>query len=174
MRILRLFFASLLLLSVASCASVGKLGTPSTKPEITIKNSNKKQVLDALVAWSAMKGRQVEATTEYSIVTTGQMDVGASGNVLWDVSALARTTYTPIQKNGDVTLYSQRVITYTQYASQPMSTTSSKGIGNKTETTLNVHTNSAHEKTEEYNSQRAYEEMQMELEDFAQFFASQQ
>ena len=159
---IKLFAILSLLVFASSCVSVGKLTTPSSKPEITVSNASKKQVLDALVAWSAMHGRQVTATTEYSITTVGQMDARTTNNILWDGSTVARTIYTPVVKGNDVTIYSQRFVTYTEETS---TYDHSYGSRNRVDVTT------AHEQTEEYNSQRAYEEMQIELENFAQYFA---
>ncbi len=165
MRSVRLFAALAAVLFVSSCASVGKLPTPSTKPEVTLANTNKKDAIDALVAWSATQGRQVVATTEYSLTTTGQMDARASNNILWDVSTVARTIYTPVVKGGNVTIYAQRFITFTEESDA----SNRYGAGSTPKgTTVSITT--SHEKVEEYNSQRAYEEMQIELEDFARFF----
>jgi hypothetical protein len=162
---LRSFTVLIALLAVftcASCSSVGVLSTPSTKPEITLQNLSKKQVLDALVAWSAMKGRQVTSTTEYSMSTTGQLDIRPTAMSLWKVSALAQTNYTPVAKDNSVTLYCSRFVTYTEE-------TTASNYGNP-KSSLSIST--AHEKTEEYNSQSAYEELQAELEDFAKFASS--
>jgi hypothetical protein len=156
MRSLRLFAALTVLLFVSSCASVGKLPTPSTKPEVTLSAASKQKVFDALVAWSAMNGRQVEKTTEYNLTTIGQIDARTSNNILWDQSSVARTIYTPVLKGNDIVVYSQRFITFD-------ATTSNSGGY--------VDVVTARSKSEEYNSQRAYEEMQIELEDFARFFA---
>lgn len=156
MRSLRLFAVLAILVLVSSCASVGKLPTASTKPEVTLPAASKKKVFDALVAWSATKGRQVESTNEYNITTVGQIDARTSNNILWDQSSVARTIYTPVVKGGDIVLYSQRFITF------DATTSNSGGV---------VDVVTARSKSEEYNSQRAYEEMQIELEDFARFFA---
>jgi hypothetical protein len=162
MRSLRFFAALSVLVLVSSCASVGKLPTPSTKPEVTLQNATKKNALDALVAWSATQGRQVTATTEYSITTEGQMDARTSNNILWDQSSIARTIYTPVVKGNDVVIYSQRFITFTEES------TASNNYGNPNK---GVTLKTSRDKTEEYNSQRAFEEMQIELESFAKFFA---
>jgi hypothetical protein len=158
MRPLRLSALFLLLASLASCASVGKLPTASSKPEITLGGASKQQALDALVAWSATKGQQVIATTEYSITTTGSMSARTSNNVLWDETVLAKTIYTPIaNQDGSLTLYSQRFITYVK----ENSVSNNKVVASSSQTIV-----------EEYNNQRAYEEMQIELEQFARFFES--
>jgi hypothetical protein len=156
MRSIRLSAAFAILLFVSSCASVGKLPTPSSKPEVTLSTASKKDVFDALVAWSAMHGRQVESTTQYNITTVGQIDARTSNNILWDQSSVARTIYTPVLKGNDIVVYSQRFITF------DATTESSGGY---------VDVVTARSKSEEYNSQRAYEEMQIELEDFARYFA---
>jgi hypothetical protein len=162
MRSFRLFAALSVLILISSCASVGKLATPSTKPEVTLQNATKRKALDALVAWSATQGRQVTATTEYSITTEGQMDARTSSNILWDESSVARTIYTPVVKGNDVVIYSQRFITFTEES------TASNNYGNSNN---GVTLTSSRDKTEEYNSQRAFEEMQIELESFARFYA---
>jgi hypothetical protein len=160
MRVFRLFAAFSLLMLVASCASVGKLSTPSTKPEITINGADKQKVLDALVAWSATQGRQVEATTQYSVTVTGAMPARTSNNVLWDETVMARTMYTPVVKGNDVTLFAQRLISYVKEENVHSNVGSNRVVGRTTQ-----------DITEDYNSQRAYEELQIELESFSQFFA---
>jgi hypothetical protein len=160
MRPVRYLTAIILLLLVSSCASVGKLATPSTKPEITISNTSKQQVLDALVAWSATQGRQVESTNQYSLTTTGAMSARTENNILWDENVMARTMYTPVVKGNDVTLFAQRLISYVKEEDVHSSPGSNRVVGRTTQ-----------DITEDYNSQRAYEELQIELEDFARFFA---
>jgi hypothetical protein len=90
------------------------------------------------------------------------MDARTSNNILWDESSIARTIYTPVVKGNDVLIYSQRFITFTEES------TASNNYGNSNN---GVTLTSSRDKTEEYNSQRAFEEMQIELESFARFYA---
>lgn len=159
-RSINLFSVFSLLLLASSCAPVGRLTTPSTKPEVTLRNATKQRVLEALVAWSATHGRQVTATTEYSVTITGAIPARTSNNILWDETVMAKTMYTPVVKGNDITLYAQRLITYVHEEDVHSDYGSNHTIVNRT----------SQQVTEDHNTQRAYEELQIELENFAQYF----
>jgi hypothetical protein len=139
----------LCLLAVMGCAGAGKLATPSGKPEVTIHNTSAKQVIDAIAAWSPLKGFQVEKTTEYGITTKGTTEVPG---FITSPTAPTTNNFTVIQKGENVTVYLIQFRTYPQ-----------DGFGHYSYDT------DAAEKTTENNSQDAYESLQADLYDLKRF-----
>ncbi|MFI5264999.1 MAG: hypothetical protein ACHQM6_10830 [Candidatus Kapaibacterium sp.] len=71
----RFSFASILsfgIIVLIGCGttSVGKLSTPSGRPEVVIPNSNVQSVMDGVAAWLASQGKPIDATGVYTISTS--------------------------------------------------------------------------------------------------------
>ena len=62
--------AVFLLSGCGSSASLGKLSTPSGRPEVLIPNSSVQSTMDGVAAWLASQGKPIDATGVYTITTS--------------------------------------------------------------------------------------------------------
>ena len=69
-----LVMVAIICLGMAGCASTPKLNTPSSKPEVTIPNVEKKAVTDALTNTMISRGYTIKNSTNYSMVFGKEID----------------------------------------------------------------------------------------------------
>ncbi|MDG4475644.1 hypothetical protein [Thiovibrio frasassiensis] len=64
----RIFLVLFFLVGLTGCASVQPLNTPSSKPEVTIPNGQKKAVIDKITNMMLGRGYKIKNINEYSAV----------------------------------------------------------------------------------------------------------
>ena len=92
------FIAFFMLLS--GCATVQPLGTPTGKPEVTIPNVTKKEVVDALTNQMLSWGYHVKAVTDYNAVYGKRTESMAAAIFLgsrYDAIPEARISYATVE-----------------------------------------------------------------------------
>jgi hypothetical protein len=144
MKVQFLICAAILFLLLGGCSS-GKLATASGRPEIHIRATPKETLL-RIVQWAPSVGQQVmRADTNLWVVkTTHKMNAYLNGFPL-SSNTDASTTFTIVPMWDSVVVYEQRMVAY------PSNEKDKWG-----------HPTTEHH-YDEYNTQRAYEEMQAEL-----------
>jgi hypothetical protein len=93
-------FVALLALIFYGCGE-GRLMTESGKPEIFIPEKDAKTVIEGIIAWSAIDGRQVESNREYNVVTKRHAE-------RW--RRWVRTTYTIVKAAQGTKVYAMEVL----------------------------------------------------------------
>jgi hypothetical protein len=138
------FFAGTLSLFLCACSS-GKLATQSGRPEIHIHATPHQTVL-RIVQWAPSVGQQVmrSDTNLWVVKTTHKMNAYLNGFPL-PSNTDATTTFTIVPAMDSVIVYEQRMVAYT--------TNEKDKFGHPITERHN----------DEYNTQRAYDDMQAEL-----------
>jgi len=90
-----------------SAASVGKLNTPSGRPEITIPNSNVQTVMDGIASWIAAQGKTISGSGIYTI--SASFTKRASNNGIFYGMLPFESTYTIVQNGANVEIYEKTV-----------------------------------------------------------------
>ncbi len=100
---LALFFIAVFFL-FAGCGttSVGKLGTPSGRPEVTIANNNIQTVMDGVASWLASQGKPIDATGAYTISTSFTKKENMLG-ISYNSGYTA--VFTIVQNGADISIY---------------------------------------------------------------------
>jgi hypothetical protein len=144
MKLQSLFCAAIFAFILSSCSS-GKLATASGHPEIHIL-ATQQQALRRIVDWAPSVGQQVVRADEnlWVVKTKHKMNAYLNGFPL-PSNVDATTTFTIVPMTDSVIIYEQRMIAYTSDEADNAGRTHSE------------HHN------DEYNTQRAYDEMQAEL-----------
>ncbi len=144
MKLQFVFFAATLSLFLGACSS-GKLATQSGRPEIHI-HATPKQTLLRIVQWAPSVGQQVmrSDTNLWVVKTTHKMNAYLNGFPL-PSNTDASTTFTIVPMADSVIVYEQRMVAYT--------TNEKDKLGRPT----------VEHHNDEYNTQRAYDDMQAEL-----------
>lgn len=100
------FIASIFLtIFMSGCATVQPLKTPTGKPEVTISNVTKKQVIDALTNQMLARGYQIKNVTEYNAVYGKRTDSFAAAILLgsrYDAIPEARISYAIVETGAGV------------------------------------------------------------------------
>jgi hypothetical protein len=100
---LTLFFcSSFFLLAGCGTTSVGKLGTPSGRPEVTIPNTNIQIVMDDVAAWLAVQGISIVETSIYTITSSYPKKETTD---FFGYPAYYTSIYTIVQNGANVELY---------------------------------------------------------------------
>jgi hypothetical protein len=98
--------------TIIACASPApQLQTASGNPEILIPDTDKKQVIDAIIEGKLQKGCQIQSVNDYSIVATKLIDNNLMATILYgsqaNVYPMVRQSYNLIQSGNDVKVYSR-------------------------------------------------------------------
>jgi hypothetical protein len=104
----RFSFASILcfgILFLVGCGttSVGKLSTPSGRPEVVIPNSNVQSVMDGVAAWLASQGKPIDATGVYTISTSFTKPETEMG--IFTVDYLYTSVFTIVPNGTNTSIY---------------------------------------------------------------------
>ncbi len=139
----------LLLFIVVGCAGTGKLMTESGKPEILILNKTD-SVANYITNWAPTKGQIVQSFSGNLVNTSSSVDVPTGLGMTQNVGA--RTVYNVVKIGKNCKVYALRFIAASKqpfgyYQVMPASSVL----------------------TNEFNTQDAYDTLQKELEDLAQF-----
>jgi len=92
-------FLSFFMLTGCGTTSVGKLGTPSGRPEVAIPNTNIQIVMDDVAAWLASQGKPISETSVYTISTT------FTRKTLWVGVIPYKSVFTVVQNGANVSVY---------------------------------------------------------------------
>lgn len=99
------------------CATVRPLSTSSGRPEVTINNTTKKEVLDNLTNSMIIKGFQIKNISDYNAIFSKKTNSFATGIIYgtdYDRTVESRHTYTILENNPNV-----RVIATVEIVSNP-------------------------------------------------------
>lgn len=112
--------ASVIAIGLAGCAAPPPLHTESGKPEVTIPNTSRRQVIDAIVDMAHQGNARVKSVSDYSVVLGRKMDGSASGDFLagalfgsnYDRTPEARATFNVLEiSNGTKVFASADIVT---------------------------------------------------------------
>jgi len=142
-----------LLALFSGCAGMGKLTTASGKPEILILNKSSDSIAKCIANWAPTKGQIVQSSYGNMINTSSSVDVPTGLGMTQNVGA--KIVYNVVTLGNDCKVYALRFIAASKqplgyYQVMPESSVL----------------------TNEFNTQDAYETLQKELEDLAQFVKS--
>ncbi len=96
-----LFFPLFFMLTGCGTTNLGRLATPSGRPEIIIPNSNIQTVMDGVASWLASQGKPIDATGVYTISTT----LIRTSLGLLAIKSYYEVVYTIVQNGADVEIY---------------------------------------------------------------------
>jgi len=94
-----LLCSSLFMFAGCATTSIGKLETPSGRPEVTIPNTNIQTVMDRVAAWLGSEGKPITETGVYTISTSFVK------REFWSGAIAYKTVYTIVQNGENVSLY---------------------------------------------------------------------
>ena len=150
MKLTTYLFLIVLLFVKTGCVGTGKLTTESGKPEILIQGKTSEYIISRLKNWAPTKGQILQSSEGTVVNTLGSVDVPVGWGTTQNIGA--RTVYNIVPKGSDCKVYSLRFIAASRDAYGYY-----KFIG------------SSSVLTNEFNIQEAYDQLQKELEDLAQF-----
>ncbi|AQV94783.1 hypothetical protein BJN34_12920 [Cupriavidus necator] len=98
---------------LVGCAAPPPLYTDSGKPEVSIPNTNRRQVIDAIVDMAHHGDARVKSATDYSVVLGRKMDGSSAGDFVaavlfgsnYDRTPEARTTFNVLELSGGTKVY---------------------------------------------------------------------
>jgi hypothetical protein len=97
-----LLLCSAFLLASCGTSSLGRLDTPSGRPEVTIANSSIQPVMDGIAAWLASQGRTILETSAYTISASFTKPYSFIGI---NTKKFYSSVYTIVQDGTNVELY---------------------------------------------------------------------
>lgn len=103
------FFLSAALL-VGGCATSPPLGTPSGRPEVTIRNATKKQVIDTIVSHKLHRGATITAVTDYEVIASEVVSTNLGATLLfgsrYDPNPRAQIRYNVVEVPSGIRVFS--------------------------------------------------------------------
>lgn len=87
------------------CATIKPLPTPSGRPEVTIPNVTKKQVIDTLTNRMINKGYQLSSVNDYVVVFNKKVDSFMAGVIYgsrYDSTPAARVSYNLVETDAGI------------------------------------------------------------------------
>ncbi|EYS89485.1 hypothetical protein CF68_33205 [Cupriavidus sp. SK-4] len=108
-----ILIAGAVAIGLVGCAAPPPLYTDSGKPEVSIPNTNRRQVIDAIVDMAHQSEARVKSATDYSVVLGRKMDGNSAGDFVaavlfgsnYDRTPEARTTFNVLELSGGTKVY---------------------------------------------------------------------
>lgn len=108
-----ILIAGAVAVGLVGCAAPPPLYTDSGKPEVTIPNTTRRQVVDAIVDLAHQGKGRVKSVSDYSVVIGRKMDGSASGDFIagvlfgsnYDRTPEARATFNVLEYSGGTKVY---------------------------------------------------------------------